>query len=230
MAYLRKIKNTWQLQFYLDGKRRYKHYAPSTPKSILLAEKKRIEAEIALHKAGIKKFSENKEERADFITLREITEKICEIRKNEVSEDTVSRNFMAMKRFTDIIGADMPVSNIETNHIDQFKKARVERGISEYERKGWNLDKEKIKIGVNQDLANIKTLLTAAANKGIVSDSMLPKIEFFKVDYRRLPKYLNDDEVIAIANHLRGDTLLAFWIIRYTGARRGEIAPQVPEC
>ena len=131
---------------------------------------------------------------------------------------------MAMKRFTDIIGEDMPVSNIETNHIDQFKKARFEHGIKEYERKGWNLDKNKIKVGVNLDLANIKTILKAAANRGIVSDSMLPKIEFFKVDYRRLPKYLSDDEIIAIANHLKGDALLAFWIIRYTGARRGEIA------
>ncbi|MCH7756132.1 tyrosine-type recombinase/integrase [candidate division KSB1 bacterium] len=223
MAYLRKIKNTWQLQFYLDGKRRYKTYSPDTPKSILSAEKKRIESEIALHKAGIKRFNEN-DERVDFITLRELTEKVCEIRKNEVSDDTISRNLMAMKCFTDIIGADMPVSNIETNHFDQFKKARFECGISEYERKGWNLDKDKIKVGVNKDLSNIKTILKAAAHRGIVSESMLPKIEFFKVDYRRLPKYLNDDEVIAIANHLKGDALLAFWIIRYTGGRRGEIA------
>jgi len=64
MAYLRKIKNTWQLQFYLDGRKRYKHYTPGTPKSIIIAEKKRIEAQIALHKANVKKFSEN-EQRVD---------------------------------------------------------------------------------------------------------------------------------------------------------------------
>ncbi len=211
------------MQFYIDGKRQYKTYSSDTPKSILSAEKKRIESEIALHKAGIKRFSEN-DERVDFITLRELTERICDIRKNEVSEDTVSRNLTAMKHFTDIIGADMPVSNIETKHIDQFKRARLEYGIKEYERKGWNLDRDKIQMGVNHDLTNIKTILKTAANKGIVSDSMLPKIEFFKAKSTRLPKYLNDDEIVAIANQMKDDMLLAFWIIRYTGARRNEIA------
>ena len=105
MAYLRKIKNTWQLQFYLDGKRQYKTYSSDTPKSILSAEKKRIESEIALHKAGIKRFSEN-DERVDFITLRELTERICEIRKNEVSEDTGTeeKNLSTMMRLYVIVG------------------------------------------------------------------------------------------------------------------------------
>ena len=53
MAYLRKIKNTYQLQFYINGKMRWKHFSPNTPKSVVMAEKKRIEAEVALHKAGV---------------------------------------------------------------------------------------------------------------------------------------------------------------------------------
>ena len=43
------------------------------------------------------------------------------------------------------------------------------------------------------------------------------------MDKRRLPVILNDNEIILIANQLKGDALLAFWIIRYTGARRIEI-------
>lgn len=68
MAYLRKVKNTWQLQYRLDGKQRWKHFSPDTPKTVVLAEKKRIEAEIALHKAGIKRFIIGNEESVEFIT------------------------------------------------------------------------------------------------------------------------------------------------------------------
>ncbi len=134
MAHLRKVKNTWQLQFYLDGRKRYKHYSPGTPKSIIVAEKKRIEAQIALHKANVKKFSEN-EQRVDFITLRELTEKIAEVRKTEISEDTQQRNLYAMRLFMEVVGADMPLANLKSDHFDQFKKLRFEVALSEYQRK-----------------------------------------------------------------------------------------------
>ena len=223
MAYLRKVKNTWQLQFYLDGQKRYKHYMPGTPKSIVIAEKKRIEAQIALHKANVKKFSEN-EQRVDFITLRELTEKIAEARKNEVSEDTQQRNLYAMKLFMEVVGADMPLANLKSDHFDQFKKLRFEVALSEYQRKEWELDEDKIKRGVNKDLVNIRAMLRASAAKGMIPESMIPKIQVYKVDRNRLPNFYNDDEILAIANNLQGDTLLAFWIFRYTGARRSEIA------
>ena len=224
MAYLRKISNTWQIQYYLDGKRHYKTYSPDTPKSILLAEKKGLEQKIALHKAGIQKFIDAHEKRADFITLRELVDKITEARKNEVSEYTRKRNIYAMKLFLEVVGADMPVSNLKNEHVDQFKNARYEIALEEYERKGWRFNEDKIKRGINKDLENIRTILKAAAKKGFIAESIIPRIERFKVDRQRLPKYLNDAEIIAVANQLDGEALLAFWIIRYTGARRGEIA------
>nr|NIR48293.1 tyrosine-type recombinase/integrase [candidate division KSB1 bacterium]NIR71514.1 tyrosine-type recombinase/integrase [candidate division KSB1 bacterium]NIS27950.1 tyrosine-type recombinase/integrase [candidate division KSB1 bacterium]NIT74827.1 tyrosine-type recombinase/integrase [candidate division KSB1 bacterium]NIU28607.1 tyrosine-type recombinase/integrase [candidate division KSB1 bacterium] len=223
MACLRKVKNTWQLQFYLDGKRRYKQFSPKTPKSVVLAEKKRIEAELALHKAGVKKFAE-KTERVDSITLRELTEKVHEARQNEVSDDTLKRNLYAMKVFMEVVGADMLVSNLKSDHIDQFKKARYEIASNEYERKGWKFEGDKIKRGINKDLENVRSVFRVAAQKGMISESMVPKIERYKIDKVRVPKYLNDEEIIAIANQLEGEARLAFWIIRYTGARRGEIA------
>lgn len=70
----------------------------------------------------------------------------------------------------------------------------------------------------------MRTVLRPAVDKGIILADTVPKIERYKLDKVRLPKYLNDDEIVAIANHLDGEGLLAFWIIRYTGARRGEIA------
>ena len=223
MAYLRKVKNTYQLQFYIDGKKRWKHYSPHTPKSVVLAEKKRIEAEVALHKARIRKFQEETAV-SNSISLGELTERVLLARENEVSIDTSNRNRYTMKLFLQVVGPEMSISDLKADHIDQFKNLRYEEGRKQYERKGWKFDNDKIKRGVNKDLENIRTILRAAASKGIISSGLIPKIERFKVDRQRLPKYLDDVEIIAIANKLAGEARLAFWIIRYTGARWGEIA------
>ena len=92
-----------------------------------------------------------------------------------------------MKVFMEIVGADMPIANLKVDHFDQFKKARYEAATGEYRRKGWEIDQDKVKRGVNKDLMNIRTVLRGGANKDI------------------------------------GEALLAFWIFRYTGARRSEI-------
>jgi integrase/recombinase XerD len=223
MASLRKIGQAYQLQFYLDGKRRYKYFPRGTPKSIALAEKKRLEADIALHKAGVRRFSQTVD-RIDFMTLGELTERLFEKRIGEISKETVQRNLYAMRVLMEIVGQDMPVSNLRPDHFDQFKKARYERAVNEYKRKDWDLDDYKIKRGINKDLINIRTVLRAAARKGIITDALVPRFELYKVERQRLPGVLNEGEIIAFANCLTGDALLAFWIVRYTGARRGEIA------
>jgi integrase len=71
-------------------------------------------------------------------------------------------------------------------------------------------------------MENIRTVFQAAINKGMIPRDWIPRIEKFKVDRHRLPAVLDESEIIA--NQLEGEARLAFWIIRYTGARRGEIA------
>lgn len=63
-----------------------------------------------------------------------------------------------------------------------------------------------------------------AVKKGLMPAQYLPKIEKLKVDRRRLPSFLNGEEINRMAAHLEGEALLAFWILRYSAARRGEIA------
>jgi integrase/recombinase XerC len=81
-----------------------------------------------------------------------------------------------------------------------------------------------MKRGINKDLVNIKAVFNAASQKGIILENQVPDFEFYRVEQQRLPETLDEQEIDAIAGHLEGDALLAFWIIRYTGARRGEIA------
>ncbi len=225
MASLRKIKSTWQLSYYVDGKRCYKHFSPGTPKSIIKAVKKDIESKITLHKLGVKRFSEGGKGKV-FITLRELNELVTAARKNQVDIDTLKRNQHAMRNFMEFAGPDIQVSDLKSKHFREFREHRRERALGEYARKGWALDEGKVKRGVNKDLANIRTVLRAGANlinDGDESILEVPPMEFYVVDRKRSQEIWTEDEIIAIANQLNNEARLAFWIIRYTGARRSEI-------
>ena len=185
--------------------------------------KKEIEVKIAWHKAGVKKFTEE-ETRVAILTLAEMSSKILEIRKDEVSSETQYRNEYAMKIFIKVIGGKLLLADLQSAHVDQFKKARLDVKRKEYTAQQKPIDDNQIKRGINKDLVNIKAVFNAAVHKGIIPESQVPKFEFYRVEQQRLPETLDEQEIEAIASHLEGDALLAFWIIRYTGARRGEIA------
>ena len=224
MAYIEKVgKNSYRIKYYLNGKKIYKPIPAGTPKNMIETIKKEIEVKIAWHKAGIKKFSE-KEIREAVLTIAEMSCKILEIRKDEVSRETQYRNEYAMKSFIKVIGENLLLSDLQTAHINQFKKARLDLKRKECATQQKTVDDNQIKRGINKDLVNIKAVFNAAAQKGIIPESQVPKFEFFRVDQQRLPETLDEQEIQLIADQLDGDALLAFWIIRYTGARRGEIA------
>ena len=61
MAHLRKVGGGYQIQYYLNHKKRTRQFPKNTPEALVKAEFKRLEADLALHKAGIKRFGENPE-------------------------------------------------------------------------------------------------------------------------------------------------------------------------
>jgi len=223
MAHLRKVGSGFQIQYYLNGRKHYKSLSKNTPDAVAKAELKRLEADIALHKASIKKFGEDKG-CIEFITLEEMTDKVLEAKRHEVADETISRNRYSMQLLMEVLGKDFLVADFKSTHLDQFKNARFEKAKSEYARKGWSFDEDKIKRGINKELENLRTVFRAAERKGIIPIEWVPRIQKLRVDRRRLPAVLGKNNIIAFANQLNGEARLAFWIIRYTGARRGEIA------
>ena len=224
MASIEKVgRNSYRIQYYLNGKRKYQTIPDGTPKHLMQAMKKEIEAKVALHKAGIKKFTED-DATENILTLAEMSSKILEIRKDEVSSETQYRNEYAMKIFIKVIGGKLLLEDLQSVHVDQFKKARLDLKRKECAAQQKPVDDNQIKRGINKDLVNVKAVFNAAAHKGIIPESQVPKFEFYRVEQQWLPETLDEQEIDAIASHLEGDALLAFWIIRYTGARRGEIA------
>lgn len=125
MAHLRKVGSGWQLQYYLNGRRLVKQFPKEVPKAVVEAERKRIESELALHKAGLKRFGENPRA-AEFLTLHDLTESALNSRQHEVTKETIARNRHAMKLFLAVIGKHTLVSDLKPTHFDKFRHARFE--------------------------------------------------------------------------------------------------------
>ncbi len=61
MAHLRKVGLGYQAQYYLNGRKRTQYFPKHTPLAVVKAEFNHLQADVALHKSGFKKFGENKE-------------------------------------------------------------------------------------------------------------------------------------------------------------------------
>ena len=223
MAHLRKVGLGYQAQYYLNGRKRTKYFPKHTPQAAVVAEFKRLEADIALNKAGIKSFGQN-QDAVKFITLEDLTEQALKAKEHEVSVETIARNRYAMKLFMKAVGKDTLVADLKPSHFDQFKNARFDAVKAYYQRYNRDWNEDKVKRGINKELENIRTVFQGAVKKGIIPANLLPKVVRLKVDRHRLPTILDVSEITTIAKHLPDEARLAFWIIRYTGARRSEIA------
>jgi len=225
MAYIERKGKGYRIQFYYRGTK-YHHWMPAgISYKDVLAEKARIEAAIARDKAGLERFDPKKEtRRSDLMTIGEFLDQILTARKHEVSRETLLRFRYLSEVLIRVVGAGMPMKDIRPTDYDKFRTVRYEMAIENYQRKGWRLDENKIKIGVNKDLRIITTLFRCASRKGIITKEWIPEFEKYKTDYVKLPKVLCATEIINMANELEGEARLAFWIYYYTGFRRQAVA------
>jgi len=178
----------------LNGHKRFKQFPKGTPKALVEAEFKRIESELALHKAGLKRFGGDPRA-AEFLTVHGLAESVLNSRQHEVTKETIARNRHAMKLFVAAIGKHTLVAEIKPTHFEQFRNARFAAMKQLYQTRGWSWNEDKVKRGWNKDLENIRTVLRLAAKKGLMPAHYLPKIEKLKVDRRRLPSFLNKQEI-----------------------------------
>ena len=181
MAHLPKVGGGFQIQYYLNHRKRTCQFPKNTPEAVLNAEFKRLEADLALHKAGIKRFGENLDA-IKFITLGELTEQVLKAKEHDVAKETIARNRYAMPLFMKALGKHMLVADLKPKHFDQFKHAYFEQVRRYYERRGWKWDEDRVKRAYNKELENVRAVLRAGVDKGIIPADFLPKIEKLKLE------------------------------------------------
>ena len=214
-----------RIQFYYHNVKYYRPLPAGIGEKDALAEKARIEAAIARDKAGLERFDpEGEVRRRDLITIAEMFEEILEARRHEVTGETLQRFRYLCEVMVRVVGSNMPLKDMRPRDYDKFRTVRYQMAVDNYKRKGWKLDENKIKVGVNKDLRIITTLFRCASRKGIIVKEWIPEFEAYKTDYVKLPKVLTADEIIKMANELEGEARLAFWIYYYTGFRRQALA------
>jgi integrase/recombinase XerC len=216
MATITKIKRKNGIAYrvqYMVNHRRYSQFFPVNSQiEKVRAFKKKIEAEIAEYRAGLSDKVPTLDGniiRRDKITLMELTQELESRRRNDVDERTLKRNVLAMRNLMNCLGRDFLVSNLKSDHIEQFKNWRLEScGAS--------------KSGINSDLKNLRAMINDAKSRGLIAPNILLRFRFFKTD-RKIPKVLSAAEIEELKTKFKGEMRLAFLILIYTGARRGEI-------
>jgi len=217
MATIMKLKRgngafAYRVRYVVNHKRHSKYFPANTPIDKVKAFMKIIEAEIASYRAGLTDRVPSLDGgaiRRDKITLRELTNELAERRRNDVGERTIKRNMAAMRNLMSCLGSDSLVMELNEEKIEQFKNWRLEVYNS-------------TKLGVNEDLKNIRTMLNEAERKGLIHKNPISKFEFFRTD-KRIPKVLSVAEIEKLKTMFDGEIKLAFLLFIYTGARRGEI-------
>lgn len=219
-------KTAHQIHYRVDGERRTEYFPAGVPMTIVNARFKEIESAVALHKAGIKKFSFRPSSGSGAPSLIDLAEMVSSAREHDVSRHTLRRNMHGIGLLMKFVGEHLPIDRLRREHFDRFKRWRREGATNRLRSLGREIDDRRINRGINHDLAEIKTVFRVAVKLGVIEPGAVPEITFVVTDRRRLPVFLSVDEVHKIAAHLDYEAKLAFYLIYYTGARRGEIARQ----
>lgn len=216
MATITRVKRkggfAYRVQYMVNHRRYSKFFPVNTHIEKVKAFKKRLEAEIAEYRDGLSDkipILDGGIIRRNKITLRELTKELEHCRRNEVEERTLKRNLLAMKNFMNCLGPDFLAFDLKNEYLEQFKNWRFESCNAS-------------KLGINSDLKNIRAMLKDAERRGLISPNSYLKFRFFRTD-RKVPKVLSSGEIEELKTKFTGEMRLAFLIMIYTGARRGEI-------
>ncbi len=215
---IKKIKcksgTAYRIQYYKDLKRCSKTFPANTNFEKVKAFKKRLEMELAEYNAKLMEnvpCLEKKAARRHKITLKGLYNDVAEYRKNDVCEQNLYRNKMALNNLMKCLTPDFQVMKLTNKDIEKFKNKRLESGATSKE-------------GINKDLVNIRTVLNAGVKYGLIPKNPV-EISFFTTEKRVVIPY-DVNEIELLKTKLEGEVRLAFLIFIYTGARRGEICQQ----
>ena len=214
--------------------------SPSETLRLAKAKKADIENRTALHKANLKRFTlDNSCGNVAEMTLGEFLNiiKQDEVRQTEVDEKTFKANIDALNNLIAVLGPHNRLSDLaeDPRYLNQFKQARFNLRVKRCQEQGMEVDKEKIKRGININLKDLSGIFNHAARVGHIPEHFVPKFQKLKTA-KKTHTVLEGAEIIAIMKALdesggksdstldKGDAWLAYVIIRETGARRSAIA------
>jgi len=213
MASLREIKlkrgRAWQINFYDDGIRK-NIYLPDANKAEAQAKKAEIENLMRLKESAraagkYQELTGRTDQRAisieDFYKLFE-HEKTAEVQNGSMSIETLKRELYPLRLFAEMFPG-LSVSSINPANIQRFKEKRAETITP---------------VGVNKDLANLRTCLRFAYQRGYLAIEVYNRVHNFKVE-KPLPSYFTPEELDQIEKFMAPDiALFAFRVVKFTGS------------
>lgn len=145
-------------------------------------------------------------EKDKVVLLKDFIKLYTEDDRQDLSRHSLKADRVALKKLTDVVGADCPMHLIDTEKILLFKTTNIQKGIKHG--------------AVNAYLMRIRAALHYAADKDMIKD--IPKCKMLKVP-KRLPRILTIEEITLVLENADTEMQRIIKFALWTGCRLSEI-------
>jgi len=190
-----KVKDTWYIDFYVDGRRKRK----------AVGSRKDAENALATVKADILR-GEYRFKKDRKIRFEDFAKEYLDYAK--INKRSWGRDDSSLKRLVPHFG-DLLLSKISPHHIEEYKKSRLDDRINP--------------STINRELACLKHMFTIAERFGKFEGKNPVKEVNFLQERKRIMKILNKDEIGRLVDAAIGPIKPIIIMALNTAMRKGEI-------
>lgn len=207
MAYIQKIKTkkgtAHRVQYSKQNRPYSKYFSAAVPYAYVKNWAAQTEAAKLPHLQAVR------------ITVKDL---FTEYQTRRETEIDLTWHKSSMQAFLNLVDPSTPAATITWQIIHNFRDQRLkfkQSAATDY------TAIQRARRGVNKELSNLRTIFNWAYQKDILPNKIFDKVEFLKAS-EPIPSTLTRDAEKQFLKNLEKPYKLAYWILKYTGLRRGE--------
>jgi integrase len=222
MPSIQKIKlksgQAFRVSWYINGIRHKQYFPPGTPLQAVKTfaaniQANKLAAAINNNAAGISLAQ------VKSVTLADLRNLYLSRRAHEIDTTRAAFALTALSRYTP---PDLAINHITQHTIHTFRDQLLEHRLAALSNPSHD-QVQKTRRGVNKELHELRVIFNWAYKQDIVSFKVFDKVSFFHADHNRPETLSRTEEKLFYKALPNRDLRLAYYILRFTGLRRGEL-------
>jgi len=137
-------------------------------------------------------------------------------------EIDTTRAAFAMLSLTKYLSPELPINHITQHHLHQYRDALLQTRLATIDQTN-HARVQKTRRGVNKELHELRVIFNWAYRQVLVSYRVFDKVTFYHADQNQPETLTRAEEKLFYKALPKNDLRLAYYILRFTGIRRGEL-------